>query len=58
MLTLIVSVNFFPREKQSSFPQTFPVSTLKALGDGDDLPYSATASRWAEESREKLRNTI
>jgi hypothetical protein len=50
MLTLIVSVNFFPREKQSSFPQTFPVSTLKTLGAGDDLPYSATASRW-EKSR-------
>jgi hypothetical protein len=58
MLTLIVSVNFFPRETQSSFPQTFPVSTLKALGAGDDLPYSATASTWAEQCREKLRNAI
>jgi hypothetical protein len=58
MLTLIVSVNFFPRKAQSSFPQTFPVSTLKALGAGDDVPYSATANRWSEQSREKLRNTI
>ena len=49
MLTLSIGVSFSPRKTQGGFPQTFPVSMLKAFRVGDDLPYSATASTWAEQ---------
>jgi hypothetical protein len=39
MLTLSIGVSFSPRQAQGGFPsQTLPLSTLKALGVGDDLP--------------------
>jgi hypothetical protein len=58
MLTLSIVVSVSPRKAQSSFPQTFPNSTLKAFGAGDDLPDSATASKWAEQRGKELRNAI
>jgi hypothetical protein len=58
MLALGIGVSFSPRKTLCVFPQTFPFSTLKAFGVGDDLPYSATASIWAEQRWEELRNAI
>jgi len=42
VLTFSISVSFSP------FPRTSPFTTLKTFGAGNDLPYSATASVWAE----------
>jgi hypothetical protein len=58
MLTLSIGVSVSLRKTQGGFPQAFPFSTLKAFGTGNDLPYSTTASTWAEQRREELRNTI
>ncbi len=45
MLTLSINISFSPRE---TVPQVLPLTTLKAFGGGNDLPYSDTASAWAE----------
>jgi hypothetical protein len=49
MLTRGIGVSFSTSKTQGGFPQTLPLSTLKAFGVGDDLPYSATASAMAEQ---------
>jgi hypothetical protein len=54
---LLVSISFLTKSRAVSH-KPFQSPRWKRFGAGDDLSYSDTASRWAEENREKLRNTI
>jgi hypothetical protein len=58
MPALSSGVSLSLRQTQSSFPQTFPISALKAFGAGDDLPDSATASTLTEQRGKELRKAI
>jgi hypothetical protein len=57
-LCLRLALASVSRRAKRGFPQALPFTTLTAFGVGNDLPYSATASAWAEQRREELRNAI
>ena len=48
MLTLYVIVSFSPCFTQCGFPETLPVTSLKALSTGNDLPYSTKVHTCSE----------
>jgi hypothetical protein len=58
LLELEAYTRSFVGDLWCGFPQTSPITTLKTFGVGNDLPYSAPASAWAEQHREELRNAI
>jgi hypothetical protein len=45
-------------KRPCGFLGAHPLTTLKAFSVGNDLPYSATASAWAEHRREELQRNV